>query len=309
MSPKAPKAPKGQKAPKEKEEAEVTCPVCAGIVTLDDPFCPHCGAEFEEEEVEEVIEEDIPTIEAVHPAPEPEEIELEPESEVLDFDEPKPEIVKTKFDDEKVEAFPSDAPEEPFEVPFEAPAEAPAAEEGHVEELFPELEAEPVRIEEDEDEINACPPPAAEKEADASSLTDLRVIGIAMLMLGIIGAIVMSNIRWFWLWVPAIQGNVLPYALVGIAIILLSFIFFRKMAVDKDKGKAPMHPMLPSVMLSLILFGFMTIVLFMISNQITQALKSSQIGVSSIFVVLVVVGFLIYLSGSRTKNEASAEKA
>jgi len=283
MSPKAPKAPK---APIEKVEAEVSCPVCAGTVTLDEPFCPHCGAEFEAEEVEEVIEEEIPTVEALPVAPESEELE----------------ISETMFDDDKIDAFPSDAPEAPIEPAFEAPP----AEEIHLEEFQFEPEVETEHFEEVDGDIAACPPPKVEREVAVTGLTDLKVIGIAMLLIGIIGAVVMFNIKWFWLWVPAIQGNILPYALIGVAIILVSFMLFRKMAGDTNKGKAPLHPMLPSIMLALILFGFMTVVLFILSKQITEALKASQIGVSVVFVVMVIVGLVIYILGSRTKSETSA---
>jgi len=286
MSPKAPKAPK---APIEKDEAEVSCPVCAGTVTLDEPFCPHCGAEFEAEEVEEVIEEEIPTVEAIIEAPESEELE----------------IAETMFDDDKIDTLPSDAPDEPFEAAFEASP----AEEFPIEEFQAVPEVDTEYVEEVDEDVAACPPPKVEREVAITGLTDLRVIGIAMLLMGIIGAVVMFNIKWFWLWVPAIQTNVLPYALIGVAIILVSFILFRKMAGDTNKGKAPPHPMLPSIMLALILFGFMTVVLFILSKQITEALKASQIGVSVVFVVLVVVGLVIYILGSRTKSETSAGTA
>jgi len=298
MSPKAPKAPKAKEAPKVKDEAEVTCPVCAGTVTLDEPFCPHCGAEFEEEEVEEIIEEEISTIEALPEAPESEELELFPESEELS-------TAETKFDDDAIELSPSDAPEEPFEVAFEAPP----AEETPIEEFQPEPEVESDYVEEVEEGTVACPPPKVAREVATTGLTDLRVIGISMLLLGIIGAVVMFNIKWFWLWVPAIQMNILPYALVGVAIILLSFIYLRKMAGDTSKGNAPLHPMLPSIMLALILFGFMTTILFILAKPINEALKSSQIGVSVVFVIMVVLGLLLYIIGSRTKSETSAGTA
>lgn len=35
---------------KNDEEPNVTCPVCGNFVTLEDPFCPYCGAEFKKEE-------------------------------------------------------------------------------------------------------------------------------------------------------------------------------------------------------------------------------------------------------------------
>ncbi|MEM2892365.1 MAG: zinc ribbon domain-containing protein [Thermoplasmata archaeon] len=38
------------------EEEKAECPVCGKMVGLTVPTCPYCGAEFEEEEVEEIIE-------------------------------------------------------------------------------------------------------------------------------------------------------------------------------------------------------------------------------------------------------------
>jgi zinc-ribbon domain len=43
-------APVEDKAVEEKsKDVESVCPTCGAVVTLDDEYCPHCGAEFEEE--------------------------------------------------------------------------------------------------------------------------------------------------------------------------------------------------------------------------------------------------------------------
>lgn len=280
------------KTPKEKDDAEVTCPVCAGVVTLEDPFCPHCGAEFEEEEVEEVVEEEISTVERVPEAPAE---EAEPSELSLKGEEPEPW-------------------EPPEEVPPEAPLEELPAEPAVESELFEEPE-EPEELKEPTDEVEeaeaapAALPRRAAPEPVASSITDLRVIGISLLMLGIVGAIVMLNIKWFWLWVPAIQNNILVYGIIGAAIILVSFLLFWKMSADKERGKSPPHPMLPAIMLSMILFGFMTVVLFILSGPITSALKASNIGVSIVFIAMVAVGLFIYFYESRARGTQSSGTA
>src|SRR4030067_2840103 len=66
---------------KEPEEAaddseEVTCPVCGKHVGLDVLSCPHCGAEFEAEEGEEIVEEE-PVAQPQRAAP---VVEEEPEA-------------------------------------------------------------------------------------------------------------------------------------------------------------------------------------------------------------------------------------
>ena len=66
---------------------EFACPICETIVSMDDSICPHCGSEFEEQKVEEVIDE---TKEAkLEEMPEPSEPEVE--------DEKKERIAKAKI--------------------------------------------------------------------------------------------------------------------------------------------------------------------------------------------------------------------
>jgi len=123
------------------------------------------------------------------------------------------------------------------------------------------------------------------------------------------GAIVMLNIRWFWLWVPSIEGNVLAYSLLGVAIIIIAFVLFKKMASDSDKGKAPPHPALPSIMLATILFAFISVVLFILAEPINEALRGSSIALSLIFIAMVVVGLLIYIRISMKESRAAAGTA
>ena len=41
----------------EDDEEMFACEVCDGLVKESDPKCPHCGAVFEDEEEEEVVEQ------------------------------------------------------------------------------------------------------------------------------------------------------------------------------------------------------------------------------------------------------------
>ena len=58
-----------KEAPPASEEEMAECPVCGKMVGLTVPSCPYCGAEFEEEEVEEVIEVEEEETVAPKPAP------------------------------------------------------------------------------------------------------------------------------------------------------------------------------------------------------------------------------------------------
>lgn len=276
------------KPSKEKDEPEVTCPVCAGIVTLDDPFCPHCGAEFEEEEVEEIAEEEVPTVEALPESPEAEELPPEDVEPSLDL-APLPE-------------------EEPVEedLPVEAPIDEAPYDEIKADEFMPKPD-EPVEILEDE-ESAVCAPEESQKVV-TTTLSDLKVIGIAVLLLGIIGGTVMLNIKWFWTWVPAIEHNLVIYGIIGLAVILVAFILFRKMANDTEKGKAPLHPMLPSVMLALVQFGFYAVIMFVLYAPINAALKSNSIGVSVVFMALAAVGLGIFIYDTRYREAKQTSKA
>ncbi len=53
------------------EEEDVACPVCGAMVGVDISSCPRCGAEFEEEEIEEVIEVEEKTVFEAEPEPAP----------------------------------------------------------------------------------------------------------------------------------------------------------------------------------------------------------------------------------------------
>lgn len=56
---------------KAEEADDVACPVCGAMVGVDVSNCPKCGAEFEEEEIEEVIEVEEKTVFEAEPEPAP----------------------------------------------------------------------------------------------------------------------------------------------------------------------------------------------------------------------------------------------
>jgi len=251
-----PKTPnKKKEEPVEPEEPEVTCPVCGNVVTLDDPFCPHCGAEFEQEEVEEIVEVDETVeIDEVPEAPEAAEVEEEP-----------------------VEAEAEEAVEE---------------------------EAEDV--EDVEEEAPVCAAPEENLLLDLKAhLFDMRVFGITLLLLGIIGTQIAAFVTWYWTWVPPIADNLGMYMIIGIIIIVVGLLSF-KLASDRAKAGKKMHPILPSVIVAIFLFGIIATIMLVAGGPISDAMiGSGQGGMAIVFVVLIVVGILLFMMGAK---KASGEK-
>lgn len=260
-----PKTPKKEKI--EPEEPDVTCPVCGNVVTLDDPFCPHCGAEFEEEEIEEIVEVDeVVEVEDIPEAPE---------------------------DEEKAEAVEVEAEEEPVEVEAEETAEVEADEEA-------EEEAE------DEEEAPACAAPGEAAPLDFKThLLDMRVFGITLLLLGILGTQIALFVTWYWTWVPPIASNLAMYLIIGIVVIVVGLLSF-KLASDRANAGKKMNPIMPSVIMAIFLFGIIATVMLVAGGPISSAMTGSgQAVMAIVFVVLIVVGILLFMMGAK---KASGEK-
>jgi len=253
----SPKTPNKKK--EEPEEPEVTCPVCGNVVTLDDPFCPHCGAEFEEEEVEEIIEVDeVVEVEEVPEAPE---------------------------DEEKAEAV--EVEEEPVEAEAEETAE---------EEVDKEVE----------EEAPACAAPGEAAPLDFKThLLDMRVFGITLLLLGILGAQIAFFVTWYWTWVPPITSNLGMYLIIGIVIIVVGLLSF-KLASDRANAGKKMNPIMPSVIMAIFLFGIIATIMLVAGGPISSAMTGSgQAGMAIVFIVLIVIGILLFMMGAK---KASGEK-
>ena len=250
MSPKTP--------PKEEEEPEVTCPVCGNVVTLDDPFCPHCGAEFEEEEVEEIAVEE--TIVEEVPAPEEEEVEVEVEEE---------------------------------------------AEEVEAEEV---AEEEEVEVEE-EPEVTAAPKAKAKAKAEepasiVTGLTDMRVYGIMLLILGIFGLQIAIFIKQYWTFVPSISGNMALYFVIGLLIVIVGFLTFSLLKASAEKGKEH-NPLLPSITLAIFVFGIVAILMIIAGQPLSDAIGNNQAALAIVFLVLAVIGVVLFMMGQKKTAEAA----
>ncbi|MEM2839820.1 MAG: zinc ribbon domain-containing protein [Thermoplasmata archaeon] len=280
----------------EEEEPEVTCPVCGNPVTLEDPFCPHCGAEFEEEEVEEIsIEEEAPEAPEEYEEPEAEEEAVEEEAEEEAEEEEVPEG-EEEVTAEEIEAESEEVVEE------EA---APEEEVVEVEEVVEEEEAPEEEVVEAEEEAAVEEAPKA-KPAAATGLTDMRVFGIALLALGIIGLQIALFIRWYWTWVPPIDQNLGVYALLGFIIVIVAFLAFTMVKKSTEEKGKEYHPMLPTILLSIFVFGIFAVIFLLAGKPISDAMKDNQALLAVLFVVFIVVGVILYMMGQKRLSGAAA---
>jgi len=282
--------------PEEIEDEEVTCPVCGKPVGLDVAECPHCGAEFEEEEIEEIIEEEPEPAAQAEPEPQP-AVEEEPVYE----DEMAECPVCGKMVSLSVSACPNcgaefeeEEVEEIIEVE-ESPAAAPAREAPRA---APHLIGEEEEVEVEE-EVEAEP---AEIE---TNITDLRVIGIALIVLGILGSQISFMIDWYYTWVPPIGDNLGLFIAIPAVVIVVALLVF--LLLKKSAGEGKKVPMqMPGMSLSLFLFGILALVLIMLWNPINDALQSSNMGVGVAFVLMLVVGIVMVFMKMRTESRATA---
>jgi len=268
------------------EEPEVTCPVCGKPVGLEVASCPYCGAEFEQEE--EAVEEEV-VGEAIS---EDETAECPVCGKQVSLSVSSCPGCGAEFEEEEVEEI-IEVEEKP------TPAKAAPAKQEVVEEVAEEEEAaerveEEVEVEEEVVESNA-----------PMSITDLRVIGIALAVLGIIGSQVAFMIDWYWSWVPPIEDNLGLFITIPLVVIVVGLLVF--MLVKKAVGSGKRVPLqMPGATLSMFLFGILALVMMLLYRPINDALQSSSVGVGAAFVVLLVVGVIVVLMGNRSASRASA---
>ncbi|HEX7392648.1 MAG TPA: hypothetical protein VF374_06850 [Thermoplasmata archaeon] len=285
----------------EEEQEEVTCPVCGKPVGLDVSTCPYCGAEFESEEIEEIVEE------AAEEKPgEAAEIEEESEAEAEEVVEEEetaecPVCGKmvslmvsscpncgAEFEEEEIEEVIEVV--EPEEVPVARPHARAVQPVEEIEEALDEILVE----EQEEAAVAVVGPP--------TSITDLRVIGISLIILGILGSQISFMIDWYWTWVPPIGDNLVLFVLAPVVVILVGlgvFMLMKRRGASKRR-KAP--SMLPGVALSLFLFGIFALIMVMLWNPINSALQNSNLGVGGAFVAMLIFGALAVFMGSKTAN-------
>jgi|GEM_PF-1121346 len=289
---------------KVEEEEEVTCPVCGKPVGLDVTACPYCGAEFEEEETEEeVVEEQAeePVRSAKASAGKETEVASSSEDEaecpvcgkMVSLDVSSCPYCGAEFEEEEVE--------EVIEV------EEPAGEAGE-EEAAEEAEApegEPSRAEAEAVEEEAV---GGEEEIPAvarAPLVDLRVIGVALIILGIIGSQISVMIDWYWTWVPPIESHMATFILIPIAVIVVGLVVFALVRRSKSAGKK-VPKSAHGASMSVLLFGVLAMIMIALWRPINDALQSSSGTVAGAFLAILVIGILAVFMGSRMTARASA---
>jgi endogenous inhibitor of DNA gyrase (YacG/DUF329 family)/uncharacterized membrane protein YidH (DUF202 family) len=266
----------------EEDIEDVTCPVCGKPVGLDVTACPFCGAEFEEEEIEEV-EAEVEEEEAAEETSE-EAVDEEEQAECPVCGKPVGLTVAScpycgaEFEEEEVD--------EVIEVEeAEAEEEEPAETEAVVEEAA-------------EEEFEVVSKPAA-------SITDLRIIGFSLVLLGIIGSQIAFMIDWYWTWVPPIEDNLVMFIAIPAALLVVGVVVF--LLVKKAlAGGRKLPSIAPSAGLSMLLFGIFALVLVLLWNPINSALQESNWGVGGAFVGILVVGILAMFMGSRMTSKSGS---
>lgn len=259
-----------------KDKEEVACPVCGKIVGVNVSSCPYCGAEFEEEDEAEAAEKKA----QAKPVSDEdgEEVACPVCGVLVGLDVTCCPKCGAEFEEEEIEEVIEVEEKASFED--EEPAPAPAK---------PKAKAKPAKKMEAEEEMAG--------EAPASIL-DLRVIGIALIILGLIGTQVALFIDWYWSWVPPIEDNMVLFVMIPVIILvvgLLVFLLVRK-AVSGGK-KVP--EMAPGTSLSLFLFGILALIVVVLWDPINSALQDSRALVAGGFAIALVLGIVLVFLGFR----------
>jgi len=262
----------------EEDEEEVTCPVCGKSVGLNVPSCSHCGAEFEEVEAEEgAPAEAAPEVEG-------ETAECPVCGKSVSLDVTSCPYCGAEFEEEEVEEI-IEVEEKVVPVKSKPARKIPA-----FEEEAPAADAEEEAL--------------AEIQAP-SNITDLRVIGVALIILGIVGSQIAFMIGWYWTWVPPIESNLGMFVAIPAVVIVVGLLAFMLVKKALSSGKK-LPRQLPGLSLSIFLFGIIALVLMMLWNSINSALEGSSVGVGGAFVGILIVGVLVMFMGQKMMAKHAA---
>jgi RNA polymerase subunit RPABC4/transcription elongation factor Spt4 len=264
-----------------KHDEEIACPVCGRPVGLDVASCPYCGAEFEAEE-----EAAPAAVEAV--SADEEEVSCPVCSKVVGLEVTTCPHCGAEFEEEEVEEV-IEVEEKPIEAltRTEEEAKEPAG-----------VRARKIAAEEEEVEVT-------EEVSAPASITDLRVIGVSLILLGILGSQISVLIDWYWTWVPPIGDNLAMFIMIPAVILIVGLVTFMLVKKYIAKGKR-MPRMMPGLSLSLFLFGIFALVVMLLWDPINTALQDSQALVAAGFFAAFAVGILLMFIGMRQAAKASA---
>ena len=278
------------------EDDEVACPVCGKIVGADVSSCPYCGAEFEEHDATD--EEEVEA--KVAASDEDEEVACPVCGSLVGLDVAACPKCGAEFEEEEIEEVIEVEEKTVFEEEVApTPVKAKPVEK-------PKAKAKPAEKAKPKEKPRPTPKEGVSLTADLpASIMDFRVIGLALIILGIVGTQVALMIDWYWSWVPPIEDNMGLFVAIPIVLLVVGLLVF--MLVKKAlAGGKEMPEMMPGTSLSLFLFGILALIVVVLWDPINAALQDSQAAVAGGFAVALVLGILLVFMGSRSASEKAA---
>jgi len=279
------------------EDDEVACPVCGKIVGADVSSCPYCGAEFEEDEAaEEEVEAKVAATD------EDEEVACPVCGSLVGLDVVACPKCGAEFEEEEIEEVIEVEEKTVFE---EEPEPAPMPVKMKTAEK-PKAKAKPAEKAKPKEKARPKPKEGVPLAADLpASIMDFRVIGLALIILGIVGTQIALMIDWYWSWVPPIEDNMGLFVAIPVVLLVVGLLVF--MLVKKAlAGGKEMPEMMPGTSLSLFLFGILALIVVVLWDPINSALQDSQAAVAGAFAIALVLGILLVFMGYRNASEKAA---
>ena len=277
-----------------KEAEEAACPVCGKMVSLDVPSCPKCGAIFEEEEEAQPVNDD-------------EGAECPVCGRVVSLDVYSCPHCQAEFEEHEEPAAALEEDEAACPVCGKMVSLMVSAcpncgaefEEEEVEEIIEveeRLVPEKVRTREPETEFAF---------GLTTSRVDFRVLGVALVILGIIGAQVALLIDWYWTWVPPVEDNLGLFVALPIVVLIIGLLVFMLVKKAMSGGrKVPEN--VPGLSLSLFVFGILALIMILLWDPINSSLQNGSAGVTAGFLVMLVIGILLVFMDMRATGTKSA---
>ena len=276
-----------------KEAEEAACPVCGKMVSLDVPSCPKCGAIFEEEEEAQPVYEDegaeCPVCGRIVSL----EVSCCPHCQA-EFEE-HGEAAAAQEEDEA--ACPVCGKMVSLMV-SSCPNCGAEFEEEEVEEI---IEVEERLVPE---KVRTKEPEAEFAFGLTTSIVDFRVLGIALVLLGIIGTQVALLIDWYWTWVPPVEENLGLFVALPIVVLAIGLLVF--MLVKKAmSGGRRVPENVPGMSLSLFVFGILALIMILLWDPINSSLQNGSAGVAAGFLVMLVLGIVLVFMDMRATSTGS----
>ena len=278
------------------EEDEVACPVCGKTVGIDVSSCPYCGAEFEEDEASDEVPAAAAKPAATAASDDDEDVACPVCGFMVGIDVVSCPKCGAEFEEEEIEEVIEVEEKTVFEEESEpAPVKAKSAEK-------PKAKAKPAEKAKPKARPKEAPSAAADLPA---SILDLRVIGVALIILGIIGTQIALFIDWYWSWVPPIEDNMALFVIIPVVLLVVGLLVFMLVKKAMSVGKK-MPSTMPGTSLSLFLFGIFALIVVVLWDPINSAMQDSQVTVAGGFAIALVLGILFVVMGVRSASQRAA---